>query len=120
MSSLADQAKVAKLGQTVKEAQQKLRASVRELTPPEGADALQFVAQVDATVKVLKEAGSSALVNPKWTKEGTNVADLVKHMRQNGLRFAPATPGTETAYRSVHSALVEYAIQAGVTPPAKK
>jgi hypothetical protein len=35
-------------------------------------------------------------------------------MRENGLRFAPAVPGDEAAYRALHSALV--AFDTGISP----
>src|SRR5262249_8690929 len=116
----ADQAKVAKLGQTVKDAQQKLPAVTRELPPPEAADARRFVAQMESTVKVLKEAGSAALVNPKWATEGTSVADLVKHMTKYKLRFGRVDKGNEEVYLTFHRALAGYLFALDRAQAAKK
>jgi hypothetical protein len=44
----------------------------------------------------------------KWTARGRTVAELIKHMDENGLRFAPATPGDEGPYRALHNALNSY------------
>jgi hypothetical protein len=115
-----DQAKVTKLAQTVKEAQQKLPAVTRELPFHEAADARRFVMQMEATAKVLKEAGSSALVNPKWATEGTNVADLVKHMTKHKLRFGRADRGSEEAYLALHRALAGYLFALDRAQAAKK
>ena len=57
---------------------------------------------------VLREAGSSTLVNPKWTTEGTNVADLVKHMTKHKLQFGPLDKGGEEAYLALHRGLASY------------
>ena len=103
-----DQTKVAKLAQTVKDAQQKMGPATRDLPFPEAAEARRFVAQMDATLKVLREAGSATLVNPKWSMEGTNVADLVKHMTKHKLQFGRADKGTEDAYLTLHRALSSY------------
>jgi hypothetical protein len=46
--------------------------------------------------------------NQRFTAKGKTVAELVKHMSDKGLRFAPATPGDEAAYRAMHQALVNY------------
>jgi hypothetical protein len=115
-----DQAKVTKLSQTVKDAHQKLPAVTRELPHPEGADARRFVAQMESAVKVLKEAGSAALVNPKWTTEGTNVADLVKHVTKNKLQFGRADKGTEEVYLTLHRALASYLFALDKAQAAKK
>jgi hypothetical protein len=42
-------------------------------------------------------------------------------MKEQGLAFAPATPGTHRAYNSLHAALVEFARVSGAVPtPAPK
>jgi hypothetical protein len=115
-----DQAKVAKLGQTVKDVQQKVSAMTRDLPFGEAVEARRFASQMDATVKVLKEAGSAALVNPKWTTEGTNVADLVKHMTKNKLRFGRADKGTEEAYLTLKQAMAGYLFALDRAQAAKK
>jgi len=48
--------------------------------------------------------------NQKFTAKGKTVAELVKHMSDKGLRFAPATPGDEAAYRAMHQALTNYVL----------
>jgi hypothetical protein len=103
-----DQAKVVKLAQAVKEAQVKLPAATRDLPFHEAADARRFVSQMDATAKVLREAGSSTLLNPKWATEGTNVADLARHMARHKLQFGRVDKGGEEAYLTLHRALAGY------------
>jgi hypothetical protein len=115
-----DQAKVTKLGQTVKDAQQKLPAVTRELPPPEASDARRFVSQLESTVKVLKDTGSAGLVNPKWSTGGTSVADLVKHMTKYKLQFGRVDKGNEEVYLTFHRALAGYLFALDRAQAAKK
>ncbi len=46
--------------------------------------------------------------NQKFAAKGKTTAELVKYMSDKGLKFAPATPGDEAAYRAVHQALAIY------------
>jgi hypothetical protein len=50
----------------------------------------------------------TGLVNPAWATEGTNVADLVKHMTKYKLQFGPAAEGDEPSYLVLHRALTTY------------
>ena len=56
--------------------------------------------------------------NQKWVAKGKTVAELIQNMTAAGLRFAPATPGDEGAYRALHFALVAY--DDGITQVAAK
>ncbi|HEY7312139.1 MAG TPA: hypothetical protein VH643_22430, partial [Gemmataceae bacterium] len=55
--------------------------------------------------------------NGAWALKGKNVAELVQHMRDKGLWFAPATPGDESAYTSLYYALA--AFDAGMSQAAR-
>ncbi len=44
-----------------------------------------------------------------YSPRARNVQELVDFMTDNGVRFAPATPGNENAYQVVHDAFVRYA-----------
>jgi hypothetical protein len=46
--------------------------------------------------------------NQKYAAKGKTIAELVKYMGDKGLKFAPATPGDEAAYRALHQALAVY------------
>ena len=41
-------------------------------------------------------------------RDGKTVAELIKNMTADGLRFAPATQGDDGAYRALHNALNAY------------
>ena len=49
--------------------------------------------------------------------EGNSVADLVQHMCQNGLEFAPPQPGSEGAYRSLFENLRKIYLHLGADDP---
>ena len=44
----------------------------------------------------------------KWRAQGNTLPDLVNFMSSNGLVFAPATQGSETAYQSLYRFLADY------------
>jgi hypothetical protein len=46
--------------------------------------------------------------NTDWTARGKNVAELVRFLSDNGLVFAPAGPGDESAYRALYNALAAF------------
>jgi hypothetical protein len=41
------------------------------------------------------------------TYQAKDSADLIRHMRQNNLRFAPSMEGTGATYQRIHQAFVE-------------
>jgi hypothetical protein len=46
----------------------------------------------------------------RFIEGGKSVQEVTDYMIQNGLRFGPATPNDEAAYRAVHSLLANYNI----------
>jgi hypothetical protein len=103
-----DPAKMIKFETTLKQAQDAATPLTRTL-PFEDAIALRkFLNQFDAAVKVLRDPNAAGFVNPKWATEGTNVADLVKHMTKYKLLFGKAEPGSEEAYLALHRGLSAY------------
>ncbi|HEV3118552.1 MAG TPA: hypothetical protein VGY58_15990 [Gemmataceae bacterium] len=87
---------------------QKLSASAKDLTATQYIDASRFMGQLDDAIRVLSRPDAGDYITSKSTAEGKNVAELVLNMSAKGLRFAPATPGDETAYLALHRALVIY------------
>ena len=45
---------------------------------------------------------------PRYSARGKTVADLIDYMTREGLKFAPALPGDEAAYRMLYTALAAY------------
>jgi hypothetical protein len=94
---------------------EQLRASLREnigdLSPAEYLEADHFLNRFGSSVRALYDPQVGNYFHKQWSARGRTVADLVRNME--GLRFAPAAPGDEGAYRGVYRALV--AFEAGLT-----
>jgi hypothetical protein len=74
-------------------------------TPSLYIDARHFLDQFKDAVKVLRQPDAVKYVTGQYAAQGKTVAELVKFMTENGLFFAPVTPGEETAYTALHRAL---------------
>jgi hypothetical protein len=71
-------------------------------------DAVNFVNNLNATVRALQQPGVGGYFNGKYAIKAASVPQLVQFMRDKGLRFAPATPGDDAAYAALHTALANY------------
>jgi hypothetical protein len=83
-------------------------AKIADLTPDQYVQASRYLRELRGSFNVLKQSDVAKYFSPTATAQGNNVAELVAHMTNNGLRFAPATSGDETYYTALHSALVAY------------
>jgi hypothetical protein len=70
---------------------------------------IEFFHALENTVNALARPDARKQLNGTFEARGRNVQELVDYMTDHGLKFAPATPGHENAYRAVHNALVRYA-----------
>ncbi len=85
-----------------------LQHNVGDVLPSEYVQARRFLGGLEGAVKALRDPNAGNQVNQKWAPQGRNVAELVDFMGKNGLRFAPATPGDEPAYRHLYQRLLAY------------
>jgi hypothetical protein len=83
-----------------------LGQKIGEVTPSEYIDAKNYLSQLRDGIRALERPDASNYVNGKYAAKGKTVADLVKNM--SGLQFAPATPGSEQAYKDLYEKLVAY------------
>ncbi len=67
-------------------------------------EANRFLKDVRAAVYVLEKPNAAMFLNPL---RGATVAELVGHMKKEGIRFAPATLGCERYYIALHRALAD-------------
>ncbi len=63
-------------------------------------------------MKLLEEHHAGDYFSGKFSAQGKTVADLVQYMTKNGLKFAPAVAGDETAYEGLHKASAVYDVAA--------
>jgi hypothetical protein len=103
-----DAGKLANLEATLKRTEAVAPGIIREQSFEDAITARRFLNQLASTVRTLKAGGVTGLVNPVWATEGTNVADLVKHMTKYKLQFGPAAEGDEPSYLALHRALSTY------------
>jgi hypothetical protein len=91
--------------------QQRLTDHIRDLTPTQYGEARRFLRDFNDAITLLKRPNSGAYFSNKAI-QGKNLGQLVQHMLDKGLRFAPALPGDEPAYLAAHRGLVVYALTA--------
>jgi hypothetical protein len=85
-----------------------LRNNVSDLTFNQYVEARQFLKQLDDAVKVLQLPDAGDYLNGKYTPRGDTVKELLTYLSENGLRFAGASGGEESAYTALHRLMVQY------------
>ncbi len=83
----------------------KLNNSADEMSPSQYIEAKRYLRQVGQAVRALRDPKVMNYFDNTWNAKGKNVAELVDHMRKEGLRFAPATTGDEASYNALYNAL---------------
>jgi hypothetical protein len=89
-----------------------LARNVNELSANQYIEAKRFLNQFDDAIRALRDPNVGNYFNHTYVAQGKTVEELVKHMTQKGLTFAPATAGDEAAYQALHSALAAYDLAA--------
>lgn len=90
---------------------QKLGDQLRadEVETSDYLQAIQFYNLLDDSVNALTRPDARKQLTGGTSPRARNVQELVDYMTDNGLKFAPASPGNENAYQVVHDAFVRYA-----------
>jgi hypothetical protein len=87
---------------------QKVTAKVRANTGWSATEAIEagtFLSRFKESAAVLQQPDVGGYLSGAYAAKGKTVHELVQNMTANGLRFAPALPGDEPAYRAVQRAL---------------
>jgi hypothetical protein len=79
---------------------------IGEMTPNQYIEAKNYLKQLNEGIRAVGRPDGANYINGKYAAKGKTVADLVKNMQ--GLQFAPATPGSEQAYKELYEKLVAY------------
>jgi hypothetical protein len=87
---------------------QTLENHVADLKPGDYIEAKKFVKELGNAVTALKDPNVGHQFNDDWKPKADDVAGLVKHMREKGLRFAPATEKDLAAYQVLYNALATF------------
>jgi hypothetical protein len=93
----------------------KVSSHINELTPSQSIEANRFLNQLDDAVAALSQPDVANYFTDKFVAKGKTVPDLIKHMQEKGLKFAPAVGGDEAAYTALYNYLAGYASQNGQT-----
>ena len=92
----------------------KLNKSADELSPSQYIEARAYLNQVKGAIDALNNPKAVNYFNNTWNARGKTVAELVGNIpRREGLKFAPATQGDESAYNALYTALrsFDYGLQ---------
>jgi hypothetical protein len=67
-----------------------------------------YLDSLAASLKVLQRPDAAKFFDGSYTVHGSNVPEVVDNMLAEGLKFGPATTGSESAYFAMHNAFVSY------------
>jgi hypothetical protein len=85
-----------------------LEANGSILSPDQYVESKRYLKLLGDTLVALKDSKLPNYFNGTWSAKGKRVAELVKHMAEQGLWFAPATPNDEAAYLALYHALATF------------
>jgi hypothetical protein len=85
-----------------------LRRNVDSIPPNDYISAQRFMRELNQTITALQDPNVSNFVNQTWAARGNSVGELSREMIRQGLRFAPATTGDQSAYVALHTGMVAY------------
>jgi hypothetical protein len=86
-----------------------LKSNVSELKPDDYIEAQRYLNEVGQTIKGLQDPNVGQLFSNEWRPtKARSVAELIKHMRDKGLLFAPATRSDEAAYAALYHDLAAF------------
>jgi hypothetical protein len=72
-------------------------------------DAKRFLESYRSGLTVLKRPDAAKYLGGGYELRGNTVGEVVQNMSQQGLHFAPATAGTESAYFGLYNGMVAFA-----------
>jgi hypothetical protein len=99
---------VEKLSQEIDSMQQVLRKRATELSPSSYMQGRNFLSSLSDAARALSQKDVTDYFNGKYNLTAKTLPELVAQMNEHGLQFAPAVPGDEAAYNSLHKALSTY------------
>jgi hypothetical protein len=100
------------LQSALEKARDLLLQKVNEIPTTQYIQAKRFLNDFDAAALALsqKENANKYFQFQKWVSGGKTIQEVVDYMTKEGLEFAPAVQGDESAYQALNSALQAYNI----------
>jgi hypothetical protein len=71
--------------------------------------AKHYLEDLGVALTALQQPSARKMLGGTYAAKGRTVDELVANMSSQGLKFAPATPGTDQAYFALYNAMAEYA-----------
>jgi hypothetical protein len=90
----------------------RLSDNIKKLEPSRHIEGKRYLGELKEALKLLEKPHAGNYFNGKFSARGKTVAELIRHMSKQGLRFAPAVAGDEAAYENLHHYLVFYDVAA--------
>jgi hypothetical protein len=103
-----DPATMRQMADDVNQLRQLLRQNVGAVAVNQYIEAKAFLQSFDDALVALQQPDAARHFDGRYALRAQTVLGLVKHMAENGLRFAPALPGDEAAYRALHQVMAAY------------
>jgi hypothetical protein len=87
---------------------EQLKRNVGKIPSNDYIPARRYLRELESAIRTLQDPNVANYANGKWAAKGDTVHALVANMNRQGLKFAPAVEGDESAYIALHRALVAY------------
>ncbi len=87
----------------------RLKLKKEEIDPGNWVTGNRFLKQLESGIQAIGQPSSRKLLTGTVKAEGQNVQELVMNMNRQGLKFARATIGNESAYFDLHTAFQRFA-----------
>jgi hypothetical protein len=87
---------------------EKLADRITDLAPEDYVDAKRYLKDLQQALRILKRPDVAKFLNNEYAARGQTAGELIQNMSNLGVRFAPATPGSEAAYSALYKGLVSY------------
>lgn len=107
-----DSGTTAQLSNDVDNLQRQLRKNAGDLPFSVYTESKAFLNNLDDAITALRQRNVGDYFTGKYVLKAKTVPELVAQMTKQGLQFAPATPGDESAYTALHQALANYDLAA--------
>jgi hypothetical protein len=103
-----DVAVLNKLNTDINQLSAQLKDMIEEMTPNQNIDGNRYVRDLRNTVTALQQPNVGMFFAANRVSPANSVGELVKNMSNQGQTFAPAVPGNEPAYTTLHTGMVAF------------
>lgn len=110
---VVDANKIKEINSSIAKLDGLLRENIGNLPFSQYTDGRRYLNQLRDGVKLLEKSDGNSNILQKYSLaanvKNSNVSDMISYMATQGLVFAPAVKGDETAYRALHQLMIAFA-----------